>query len=168
MIVALLLVVGVYIAQPYFDRLCFGVDLAHGQPRGALADIERTSIELFERASPWVTPVVGARAGALDAAQSEGETAAAQSGTGFLWDEAGDIVTNDHVVAGTGELAVRLSSGTVARADIVGQRRTMTSPSSGFAIQARSLHQLPWADRRTSKSANSPMRLAIHSAWSRP
>jgi len=66
-IVALLLVVGVYIAQPYFDRLLFSASTSRTvEPRGALADIERTSIELFERASPSVVQVVGARAGGLD------------------------------------------------------------------------------------------------------
>ena len=98
-IVALLLVVGVYIAQPYFDRLLFSASTSRTvEPRGALADIERTSIELFERASPSVVQVVGARAGALDAAQSEGDNGGAQSGTGFVWDGAGHIVTNNHVV----------------------------------------------------------------------
>ena len=70
-IVALLVVVGVYIAQPYFDRLLFSASTSRTvEPRGALADIERTSIELFERASPSVVQVVGARAGALDASHS--------------------------------------------------------------------------------------------------
>ena len=44
-------------------------------------------------------------------------------------DEAGDIVTNNHVVAGTVELAVRLSSGSVGRADIVG-----TAPNYDIAV----------------------------------
>src|SRR3954453_1737112 len=120
-IVALLLVVGVYLAQPYFDRLLFSASTSRTvEPRGALSDIERTSIELFERASPSVVQVVGARTGALDAAQSEGENGAAQSGTGFIWDAAGHVVTNDHVVEGAGSLAVRLASGQVLRAQLVG------------------------------------------------
>ena len=129
-IVALLLVVGVYIAQPYFDRLLFSASTSRTvEPRGALADIERTSIELFERASPSVVQVVGARAGALDAAQSEGENGAAQSGTGFIWDAAGHVVTNDHVVEGAGSLAVRLASGQVLRAQLVG-----TAPNYDLAV----------------------------------
>src|SRR6185312_8534074 len=56
-IVALLLVVGVYLAQPYFDRLLFSASTSRTvEPRGALSDIERTSIELFERASARSTP----------------------------------------------------------------------------------------------------------------
>ncbi len=129
-IVALLLVVGVYIAQPYFDRLLFSASTSRTvEPRGALADIERTSIELFERASPSVVQVVGARAGTLDAAQSEGENGGAQSGTGFIWDAAGHVVTNDHVVEGAGSLAVRLASGQVLRAQLVG-----TAPNYDLAV----------------------------------
>src|SRR3954453_10999259 len=129
-IVALLLVVGVYLAQPYFDRLLFSASTSRTvEPRGALSDIERTSIELFERASPSVVQVVGARSGALDAAQSECENGAAQSGTGFIWDAAGHVVTNDHVVEGAGRLAVRLASGQVLRAHIVG-----TAPNYDLAV----------------------------------
>jgi 2-alkenal reductase len=99
------------------------------EPRGALADIERTSIEIFERASPSVVQVVGARPGALEASQSEGENGPAQSGTGFIWDAAGHIVTNDHVVEGTGSLAVRLATGQVLRAQLVG-----TAPNYDLAV----------------------------------
>jgi 2-alkenal reductase len=99
------------------------------EPRGALADIERTSIDIFERASPSVVQVVGARPGALEASQSEGENGAAQSGTGFIWDAAGHIVTNDHVVEGTGSLAVRLATGQVVRAQLVG-----TAPNYDLAV----------------------------------
>jgi 2-alkenal reductase len=113
---ALLLVVGIYLAQPHLDRLLFSATTPRAvAPRGALADIERTTIELFERVSPSVVQVVG-RAGSLGA--SEGENGS--SGTGFIWDGAGHIVTNDHVVQGAGSLAVRLASGQVLRAQVVG------------------------------------------------
>jgi 2-alkenal reductase len=72
---------------------------------------------------------VGARAGGLDPAQSEGENGAAQSGTGFIWDAAGHVVTNDHVVEGAGSLAVRLASGQVLRAQLVG-----TAPNYDLAV----------------------------------
>ena len=130
-VVALLIVLGIYIAQPYFDRLLFSASTSRTvEPRGALADIERTSIEIFERASPSVVQVVGARPGGLEASQAEGgENGPAQSGTGFIWDAAGHIVTNDHVVEGTGSLAVRLATGQVLRAQLVG-----TAPNYDLAV----------------------------------
>jgi S1-C subfamily serine protease len=74
--------------------------------------------------------VAGARPGALEASQSEGgENGPAQSGTGFIWDAAGHIVTNDHVVEGTGSLAVRLATGQVLRAQLVG-----TAPNYDLAV----------------------------------
>jgi S1-C subfamily serine protease len=119
-IAALLVVLAVYVAQPYVDRWLFSASTPRTvEPRGSLSDIERTSIEIFEHASPSVVQVVG-RAGALEVPQAESENGPAQSGTGFVWDAAGHIVTNDHVVEGTSSLAVRFASGQVLRAHIVG------------------------------------------------
>src|ERR1700687_4968168 len=96
-VVLLLIAVGVYIAQPYIDRLLYSASTARADdPRGSLSDLERSTIELFERVSPSVVQVVG-RAAALEAAPSEGEGVPAQTGTGFIWDKAGHIVTNNHV-----------------------------------------------------------------------
>ncbi len=127
--VVLLVVLGVYFAQPYFDRFLYSASTPRAvEPRGSLAEIERTTIEIFERVSPSVVQVVG-RAGGLETLPAEGENGAAQSGTGFIWDAAGHIVTNDHVVEGTSSLAVRLASGQVRRAQIVG-----TAPNYDVAV----------------------------------
>jgi 2-alkenal reductase len=137
-IAALLVVLAVYVAQPYLDRWLFSASTPRTvEPRGNLSDIERTSIEIFEHASPSVVQVVG-RAGALELPQAESENGPAQSGSGFVWDAAGHIVTNDHVVEGTSNLAVRFASGQVLRAHIVG-----TAPNYDLAVirvdNARSL-----------------------------
>ena len=44
----------------------------------------------------------------------------AASGTGFVWDNAGHVVTNNHVVQNGSEVAVRFASGEVAQAEIIG------------------------------------------------
>ena len=50
LIIVLLGVVGFYFAQPYIDRMLFSASTPRTvTPRGGLADIERTSIDLFER-----------------------------------------------------------------------------------------------------------------------
>src|SRR6266849_6778253 len=138
-LLVLLIVLGVYIAQPYFDRLLYSASTPRAvEPRGSLSDLERSTIELFERVSPSVVQVVG-RAAALEAAPSEGEGVPAQTGTGFVWDKAGHIVTNNHVVEGTVELAVRLASGQVLRAQVVG-----TAPNYDIAvIRVDSTRDLP-------------------------
>lgn len=43
------------------------------------------------------------------------------SGSGFVWDLEGHIVTNDHVVEGADEVQVTFSDGTVAVAEVVGR-----------------------------------------------
>jgi S1-C subfamily serine protease len=126
-VIALVVVLGVYIAQPYVDRLLFSASTPRTvQPRGSLSELERSTIELFERVSPSVVQVVARSA---EAFQTEGEAGQAQSGSGFLWDEAGHIVTNDHVVEGTAAVAVRFASGQVSRAKIIG-----TAPNYDLAV----------------------------------
>jgi S1-C subfamily serine protease len=128
-ILIVVLIVGGYLGQPYFDRFMYSASTPRAvAPRGTLSELERSSIELFERASPSVVQVVG-RAGAPDARLAEGENGPGQSGTGFVWDGAGHIVTNDHVVQGAGILAVRFASGQVLRAQIVG-----TAPNYDLAV----------------------------------
>jgi S1-C subfamily serine protease len=128
-VVGLLIVLAVYVGQPYVDRLLFSASTPRAvAPRGNLSDLERSTIELFEHVSPSVVQVV-ARAAAMDPMQGEGEAAGAQSGTGFVWDAAGHIVTNDHVVEGTDAVSVRLATGQVLRAQIVG-----TAPNYDLAV----------------------------------
>ena len=138
-LIALFVAVGVYVGQPYVDRLLFSAATPRAiEPRGSLSDLERSTIQLFERVSPSVVQVV-ARAGALEPSQAEGESSGAQSGTGFVWDAAGHIVTNDHVVEGTSSVAVRLASGQVLRAQIVG-----TAPNYDLAVlQVDNTRSLP-------------------------
>ncbi len=128
-IVVLLVVLGIYFGQPYVDRMLFSASTPRAiEPRGSLAEIERTTVELFERISPSVVQVVG-RAGTFEPFSGEGEAGPGQSGTGFVWDQAGHVVTNDHVVQGAGALAVRFASGQVMRAQIVG-----TAPNYDIAV----------------------------------
>ncbi|HEY7666439.1 MAG TPA: trypsin-like peptidase domain-containing protein [Xanthobacteraceae bacterium] len=139
LIVALLIVLGFYFGQPYFDRLMYSASTPRAvEPRGSLSEVERTTIDIFQRISPSVVQVVG-RAGTMEALPAEGEEVAAQTGTGFIWDGAGHIVTNDHVVEGTSSLAVRLASGRVLHAQIVG-----TAPNYDVAvIRVNDTHGLP-------------------------
>jgi len=128
-VIALVVVLGVYIAQPYVDRLLFSASTPRAvQPRGNLSELERSTIELFERVSPSVVQVV-ARTAAGQALPTEADAGPAQSGTGFIWDEADHVVTNDHVVEGTDAVAVRFASGQTARAKILG-----TAPHYDLAV----------------------------------
>jgi len=139
MLVLLVLMLGVLIAQPYIDRALFTASAPRlVETRSGLPDIEKATIALFERVSPSVVQVVGKPAGDLSGMVG-GEGAGAQSGTGFIWDGAGHVVTNNHVVSGSGELGVRLATGEVVGASMVG-----TAPNYDLAvIRLRSPRHLP-------------------------
>ncbi len=95
-------------------------------PRGALADFEKQNIDVFERISPSVAyisiqvqrPTLFGISGARD-----------RAGSGFLWDTAGHVVTNYHVVKGATAVAVKLDTGDSIRATVVG-----VSPEYDLAV----------------------------------
>lgn len=70
------------LAQPYIDRLIHASGPRTVEARGSLLEFERTTVALFERASPSVVQVVG-RAG--EAGTLESEEPGVQTGTGFVW-----------------------------------------------------------------------------------
>ncbi|MCX7932730.1 MAG: S1C family serine protease, partial [Rhodovarius sp.] len=87
-------------------------------PRGDLAADEQATIALFERArgsvvyiatterliNPWTRNALQVPRG---------------TGSGFIWDELGHVVTNDHVVAGASGAIVRLADGRAFQAVLV-------------------------------------------------
>jgi 2-alkenal reductase len=124
-IIVLMVLVGMAV-QPLVTRLLLSETAPRPiTARGNLSDAERSIIELFERVSPSVVQVVG-RQGGGRLSEDEGGV---QSGTGFVWDGAGNVVTNNHVVNGTTDVAVRLASGEAVAADIVG-----TAPNYDLAV----------------------------------
>jgi S1-C subfamily serine protease len=90
--------------------------------RGPLSEAERANIELFERVSPSVVQVAARSAASNPLAEDEGGEggAGAASGTGFVWDNAGHVVTNNHVVQNGSDVAVRFASGEVAKTELIG------------------------------------------------
>jgi S1-C subfamily serine protease len=108
------------------------------EQRGPLSDSERANIEIFERVSPSVVQVA-ARSAANPLTEDEGEAGAAASGTGFVWDNDGHVVTNNHVVQNASAVAVRFASGEVAQAEVVG-----VAPNYDLAVlRIKDARQLP-------------------------
>src|SRR5258708_39037516 len=84
---------------------------------GPLSDAERANIEIFEKVSPSVVQVVAAQSTANPLGEeTEGGVA---SGTGFVWDNNGHVVTNNHVVQNANEVAIRSASVEGTRAHLV-------------------------------------------------
>ncbi|MBI1251416.1 MAG: trypsin-like serine protease [Alphaproteobacteria bacterium] len=82
--------------------------------RGAFSASEQSTIRIFEAAAPSVVQVV-------QVAQSLAGIEAVGSGSGFVWDSSGHIVTNAHVVGDANIVLVRLVSGETLRANVVGR-----------------------------------------------
>ncbi len=134
-----LLLLGLAVVQPYVTPLLYSASTPRLiAARGDLAGSEKTTIALFERASPSVVHVFAQSAaqdrGLLDIEnEDEGQGGGTQTGTGFVWDGAGHVVTNTHVVQAAaqsgGSVSVRLSSGDVVPATLVGM-----APSYDLAV----------------------------------
>ena len=124
-LLAALLLIAAFVAEPYIRDLAYTAPTPRPiEVRGALSDFERSSIAVFEHDSPSVVQISG-----QVPPTAESGRAGVQTGTGFVWDGAGHIVTNNHVVQGASELAVRLSTGEVSRAEVVG-----TAPNYDLAV----------------------------------
>src|SRR5262249_43622373 len=84
-------------------------------PRGDLAEAEKSIVSLYQKVSPSVvhiTTQAGARnrlLGGVEIAQG--------SGSGFIWDSAGHIVTNHHVLQGAQTARVTLADGSTWAAE---------------------------------------------------
>ncbi len=88
-------------------------------PRGALEDDERATIHLFERSSPAVVFITS-----IDVRRDYFSLRATQvprgSGTGFVWDRTGHVVTNFHVIANAEAFQVTLADRSSWQARVVG------------------------------------------------
>ena len=89
-------------------------------PRGPLPAAEQATIDLFERARASVVFITTERRLYNTFARTV-RTVPRGTGSGFVWDGVGHIVTNNHVVEGGDVARVRLSDGRDAVASLVGR-----------------------------------------------
>jgi len=96
--------------------------------RGDLASDEQSTIELFERCSPSVVYITTSeiRKGFFNLNVYEIPRG---SGSGFIWDNKGHIVTNYHVIESANKVEVTLGDGTVSKGSVVG-----VSPDKDLAV----------------------------------
>ncbi len=97
-------------------------------PRGELSADERATVELFDRAKASVV-YISTRQRVVDLWTRNVLSVPQGTGSGFIWDERGHVVTNFHVVAGASEARVRLSDGREFPATLVG-----ASPAHDLAV----------------------------------
>uniref|UniRef100_A0A831X8I0 PDZ domain-containing protein n=1 Tax=Thermorudis peleae TaxID=1382356 RepID=A0A831X8I0_9BACT len=91
-------------------------------PPAASADVGVSVADIVERVSPAVVTVVNRQALGLGGLFGD-ENEPAGTGTGFIIDEQGHVITNNHVVEGAQEIEVLFSDGSKASAQLVGADR---------------------------------------------
>ncbi len=97
-------------------------------PRGDLAADERSTIELFEKSQGSVVYISTARL-VRDVWTRNVFSVPRGTGSGFIWDEAGHVVTNFHVIQGASQATVKLADGRDYQAALVG-----ASPGHDIAV----------------------------------
>jgi len=96
--------------------------------RGDLAADEKATIELFEKAKDSVV-FITTRSQVRDFWTRNVFTVPRGTGSGFIWDDAGHVITNFHVIENASEAIVRLADGRDYQAALVG-----ASPAHDIAV----------------------------------
>jgi 2-alkenal reductase len=116
----LLLLATAWVAEPYVVALWSATAGPRTvTARGDLSQAEQATIELFQTASPSVLHVF-ARGERQNPMLDEDQQDVVQSGTGIVWDTAGHVITNYHVISGTERIGARLTTGEFVNARVVG------------------------------------------------
>jgi len=89
-------------------------------PRGDLASFEQSTIAIFNGARNSVVFISTAER-VVDPWTRNAYDVPRGTGSGFVWDELGHVVTNNHVVAGASRAIVRLADGRSFAASLVGR-----------------------------------------------
>jgi S1-C subfamily serine protease len=88
-------------------------------PRGPLSSDEQNNIAVFKSASPSVVNIT-ALSVERDFFSLDEQQVPRGTGTGFVWDDQGHIVTNFHVIQGASAARVTLADQSTYRAELVG------------------------------------------------
>ncbi len=88
-------------------------------PRGELTPDEQSNITVFEASKASVV-FISTRERVVDYWTRNVMTVPRGTGSGFIWDEDGHVITNLHVIAGAAEANVRLADGRDYPATLVG------------------------------------------------
>jgi S1-C subfamily serine protease len=88
-------------------------------PRGDLSDIEKTNIEIYKKGKPSVVHITSVSI-EHDQWSLNVQEVPEGTGSGFVWDEGGHIVTNFHVIRNGEGVRVMLADHTPYRATVIG------------------------------------------------
>ena len=117
----LILLLLLLVARPWLDALFFRftAEPRAVTPRGDLAADEHSTIDIFRNASPSVV-FITTQTHVVDPWTRNVFQVKRGTGSGFVWDSAGHVVTNYHVIEGARWARVRLSDQRSFEAVLVG------------------------------------------------
>lgn len=149
----------------------FGLDRNAGPKpitaRGDLADDEKNTIAVFREASPSVVYITTIELQrnlfSLNVYELPKGT-----GSGFIWDKEGRIVTNFHVIADAGRIEVTLADHSTWKAALVGAARTAIWPCSGSPRLRINCAPLWWVNPKTCWSDRKSLPSEIPSVLIKP
>jgi len=122
-------VVGYYVARGVFNRenATVGAEARPVTPRGDLSEFEKANIKIFQNTNPSVVFINTV----TERTDFYGDTSQVPegSGSGFVWDKAGHIVTNFHVIRTATGAQVTLWDHKAYSAQLVGR-----SPNNDLAV----------------------------------
>lgn len=121
----LLMVVGAVLGWCFWPRTFSGLDrsaqLRTVTPRGDLMEEEKSIIAIFRQASPSVVHITTLRNARRDFLSLNVQQVPEGTGSGFLWDEGGHVVTNFHVIQNAAAAQVTLADQSTWEGRLVGQ-----------------------------------------------
>jgi 2-alkenal reductase len=119
-VICALLLASLFVAEPYLIAWRFSATAPRTiDPRGNLTETERTAIKLFQTVSPSVVYVF-ARTKPQELFEPGQEESDVQAGTGIVWDAAGHVITNYHVIKGADQFADHLVSAESVPVRVIG------------------------------------------------
>lgn len=155
-----------------FQPVALATPLAPSAPSVAAPDIvpalntlddEDTVVRIYEQVSPGVVYI----ANKMSQRTFFGEQEVSGTGSGFVIDKEGHILTNYHVVSGAKSLEVHLADETVVSAEVVG-----SDPSNDIAlikidVPADKLHVVPLGDSSKVKAGQMAIAIGNPYGWER-
>ena len=118
-IIVLLALIAAWIGYDYLQLAMYSAKEPRPvSARGELADMEKMAVNIFDQVSPsvvFVTTVEQSRPNLFGQSRPK-----LGMGSGFVWDGAGHIVTNHHVIKGAEQIGVRFGGEGMAQATVVG------------------------------------------------
>ncbi|RMH50950.1 MAG: PDZ domain-containing protein [Alphaproteobacteria bacterium] len=118
---AALIIVTVWQSLPLLQGMILGrfAEPRPVTPRGDLMELEKTTIAIFEASRDSVVFITTAER-VFDPWTRNAYDVPRGTGSGFVWDNLGHVVTNHHVIAGASRAVVRLADGRSFPARLVG------------------------------------------------